>query len=345
MGLTSPKQDLLQAGLPQRSPLSPILFLFFNADLVQQRIDTKGGSFAFVDDYNAWVTGPSAEANQARVQEIIGRAEQWEKRSGATFEASKTAIIHFTRTASRVDNGSFWIKGEEIAPKQETKILGVIVDRELRIKSHLSKGSYKRLKAASALKRLKMLSPRTARQLFMSKVAPVMDYASNIWKFSCTAPALRAMNQAQRIRAQAVTGVFRSVAVEMAEAEADIPPINQRLGERAAKLWVELRTLPETNPLQQLHTKAFRRFVSLLQRIFQGHQVQVKVETIHAYPVPPWETRVEVLIKDYEEAVETVRRLQGIIVAVSAIAQNGQMGTGSAVSNTRNGRQFVAGQS
>ena len=33
-GHTSNQQQLLQAGLPQGSPLSPILFLFFNADLV-----------------------------------------------------------------------------------------------------------------------------------------------------------------------------------------------------------------------------------------------------------------------------------------------------------------------
>jgi hypothetical protein len=40
-GYTSPQQQLPQAGLPQESPLSPLLFLFFNADLVQRRIDSK----------------------------------------------------------------------------------------------------------------------------------------------------------------------------------------------------------------------------------------------------------------------------------------------------------------
>ncbi|KAF6525419.1 hypothetical protein HZS61_011214 [Fusarium oxysporum f. sp. conglutinans] len=66
-GYTSERRELPQAGLPQGSPLSPVPFLFFNADLVQCKIDTKGGSIAFIDDYSAWVTGPTAEANRVGI--------------------------------------------------------------------------------------------------------------------------------------------------------------------------------------------------------------------------------------------------------------------------------------
>jgi hypothetical protein len=60
--------------LPQEFPLLPVLFLFFNADLVQRRIDSSGGSMAFVDDYTAWVIGSIAEVNREGIQVIIDKA-------------------------------------------------------------------------------------------------------------------------------------------------------------------------------------------------------------------------------------------------------------------------------
>ena len=74
-GYDSEMADIGHAGVPQGSPLSPILFVFYNASLVEQSINTAGGSIGFVDDYNVWVTGRTIAENLTRLQtEVIPRA-------------------------------------------------------------------------------------------------------------------------------------------------------------------------------------------------------------------------------------------------------------------------------
>ncbi|KAJ5531445.1 hypothetical protein N7527_004838 [Penicillium freii] len=138
-GQVSEVQSLPQAGLPQGSPL--ILFLFFNADLAQRQIDSQGGAMAFVDDFTAWVTGPTAHSNREGIEAII-------------------------------NEGPFTIKGQTVEPKNHVKILGVLMDTKLKYKEHISRAASKGLEAAMELRRLRGLSPATARQLFTSTVAP-----------------------------------------------------------------------------------------------------------------------------------------------------------------------------
>jgi len=54
-------------GLAQGSPLSPILFDFFNSNLVDQLVNHLGGVSAFIDDYFRWRAGPSAEKNLEKI--------------------------------------------------------------------------------------------------------------------------------------------------------------------------------------------------------------------------------------------------------------------------------------
>ena len=116
------------------------------------------------------------------------------------------------------------------------------MDSELRYQRNIVKAATKGLKAAMAFKRLKGLSPATARRLFEATVAPAVDYASNVWKHACGGMIGAMLNRIQNTGAQAVVGCFRTVATAVAEAEANIRSVRKRHVERALRLWVNLRT-------------------------------------------------------------------------------------------------------
>jgi len=173
---------LHKAGLPQGSPLSPILFAFFNSDLVDQPVDFYGGASAYIDDYFRWRVGRSAEDNIKRIQEEdIPRIEAWAKRTGCCFAVKKTELIHLTRKKSEHNKGQIVMQGRTIRPSATAKLLGVIFDRELRWKEHVQQAVKRATKVNIAMGGLRHLRPGQMRQLYQACVAPVVDYASTVW--------------------------------------------------------------------------------------------------------------------------------------------------------------------
>ncbi|CDM38479.1 Probable transposable element [Penicillium roqueforti FM164] len=151
------------------------------------------------------------------IEAIINEALDWERRSRATFKAEKIAIIHFAPKIYKLDYKSFIIKEQTVVSKEHVKILGVLMDTRLKYKEYMARAVSKGLEVAIELRRLYGLSLVTARQLFISTVALVIDYASNVWI--------------------------------VAEAEAYIATARNRFWRRAVKMWTDIYTFPEINPL------------------------------------------------------------------------------------------------
>jgi hypothetical protein len=152
-----------QPGLPQGSPLSPILYIIYNASLLTGEITAQHGDIGFVDDYSAWVVGESADTNTMTLQEhIIPRVTSWEKQSGATFQARKTQFIHFTRIRARATRPwkALQIREAKVAPSATAKVLGVYLDSELRMSQHFDYVARKATKQAVLLGSLRGLRPR-----------------------------------------------------------------------------------------------------------------------------------------------------------------------------------------
>ena len=210
----------------------------------------------------------------------------------------------------------------------------MIMDTKLKYKEHIARAASKGLEAAMELRRLRGLSPATARQLFTSTVAPVVDYASNVWMHNFKDRLMGPINRVQRVGAQAIVGTFLSVATSVAEAEAHIAPAQDRFWRRAIKLWTDIHTLPETNPLRR-NTSRMRKFRKqhrspLYQVADALKEIEMEeMETINPFTLPPWEKRLQAVTDKAAPKPPNPRRAAHI--AVGSSARNGVVGLGGAI--------------
>jgi ribonuclease HI len=210
------------------------------------------------------------------------------------------------------------------------------MDTKLKYKEHIARAASKGLEAAMELRRLRDLSPATAQQLFTSTVAPVVDYASNVWIHACKDKAIGPINRVQRVGAQAIVGTFLTVATSVAEVEAHLATVQHRFWRRAVKIWTDIHTLPETNPLRRntARIKKFRRYhrSPLYQVADALKTIEMKtLETINPFTLAPWEARVRVQA-DVEANPQSPTVPGGLMqIATSSSALNELVGFGVAI--------------
>ena len=82
--------------IPQGSSLSPILFLFFNADLVELYANStcKVADLSFVNNINILACGSSTEANCQLLEKVHSDCIVWAAHHRTTFTSQKYELIH-----------------------------------------------------------------------------------------------------------------------------------------------------------------------------------------------------------------------------------------------------------
>jgi len=164
----------------------------------------------------------------------IPKAERWARESGATFEPSKTGLIHFTRRIeeSEQTGPDLQFQGQDIASSEHLKLLGVTLDSKMKFHQHIARTTAKAIRQCLAIKRLRGVRPKQVRQLYNATVTPIMDYCASAWygpeKWG-TLSLLRNMERVQRIGAQAIILSFKATALTVAQAEAGIESTSSQL--------------------------------------------------------------------------------------------------------------------
>jgi retron-type reverse transcriptase len=97
------EKSKVNVSIPQGSPVSPILYLFYNADLLKicENLTLRTSPTGFVDNVNLLTYGTSTERNCRNLERIHDVCEDWARRYGSKFNPDKYELLHLTRIFKR----------------------------------------------------------------------------------------------------------------------------------------------------------------------------------------------------------------------------------------------------
>jgi ribonuclease HI len=190
-------------GLPQGSPISPILFLLY----VEPFLRLTRGRFGYADDGAILATGTTTQVVHAKLQKHLDITLAWGKENGVLFDSAKTELQYFHRKRQADDPPLRLPDGQEILPNDITRWLGVFFDRKLWFKAHVQIACLRAKQITDHIRRLcrtvKGANPALLRQAVQGCAFATLFYGAETWYGKYTSPAIfrliqLAINQAAR---------------------------------------------------------------------------------------------------------------------------------------------------
>lgn len=236
-------------GVPQGSPLSPILFLLYTAPLYE-RLRALDGVFTigFADDTNLLAVGTNAATTVQRLGAAWDICQTWATEAGMSFGPAKSSLMHFSRkhaaeaTPIRLENAT-------IQPSPSERFLGVWVDRKLNWSAHRKELASKLERQRFALTALAAstwgCSLPEARLLYTQVIRSTIAYgASTYHKISPPKGAARGIARAlaaeQSRCLRTVAGAFKATSTRHLETETAVPPLDLYLNYRKRRFEARL---------------------------------------------------------------------------------------------------------
>ena len=172
----------LNAGTPQGSVLSPLLFIIYVNDIPDMSsLNVKLSQFA--DDMGIWAHATNAKWVKAKLSKALKLIEAWCSKWRIKLNAGKTQLIVFS-VGPKPELIDLELFGEPIIQTQTAKLLGILFDRRLSFKDHMKDLMTKVYRRLNLLKLLKGTNwgarPYTILKAYKCFIRPVLEYGSLI---------------------------------------------------------------------------------------------------------------------------------------------------------------------
>ena len=272
----------INAGILQRSLISLILFLFFNASLIEkcEALRIKIEVLDFVDDINILAYNRFIEEICRTLSRAHNVCAKWACTHDATFASEKYELTHFIRKSKRFDmTTSIQIESSVIKLKSDVRVLKVQLNTKLRWNAHLRQIEANHVTRMLALSQLEVFTWETiftkARQIYSAVVRSEIAFEASVWhqrekerELSDKECRLETL-QNQTLRH--VTKTFKKVSIETLKAEMYTSSLHVHLNMLQDKImlrsWVDDR-MQKTRQACELIRARLMRVNHIISRFF-----------------------------------------------------------------------------
>ena len=246
---SSPTRNLTM-GLPQGSPLSPVLFNVYTKGLADLNANGHAKVLTLADDGLIYKTAKEIKDATTGVQSQLREASQWCTKTGSFINPDKAQMLLCTldNKAAGQPVAPVTFGGTDIERTDQLRYLGVHFDRMLTFNKHVEATALKCKKGLGALKAMaaKGIEQRHLFLLYQSVVLSRIDYGLGLTTMSQT--NLQKLERIQNEAMRTILGTTKDTPIDAMRYILDLPPIQTRQKVEQVKAYINAAENPQ-NPL------------------------------------------------------------------------------------------------
>ncbi len=177
--------NIITCGVPQGSNLGPLLFSVYINDLPNCLEETQASMFA--DDTSISSSGTSLLEIENKINNDLHNVNIWLETNKLTLNTEKTEFMLIaSKRKLKQYSGSpnITIGSHNIKQVINKKVLGIILDEELKWRDHIDAQCKKISKSIALLRRAKsFVNLETLVTMYNSLVLPYFTYCSTVWSY------------------------------------------------------------------------------------------------------------------------------------------------------------------